>query len=148
MKFKVVKYLLIILVFTASIYSGCSSDDSKSKYVTAAKQFNKIYFETVECIDSNNLTRSLEELQTEVNIKNIEKLGLLLVEIKENIPKEKEPHYLDFKKRYEDIRFLYESYPESSNLNTENRRKIYMIFISIGVNKADWKDNNSTTVWE
>lgn len=128
--------------------SGCLKDEKDEKYFNAAKQFNKIYFETVECINVSDSVKSLKEFQTETNKKNIEELNILLEEIKINVPKQKEPHYLNFKQRYEDLLFLYESNDKGNNLSLDERRNIYRILLNIGGNKADWKDKNSTTVWE
>ncbi|MEA4962218.1 hypothetical protein [Lutispora sp.] len=64
------------------------------------------------------------------------------------MPKDKENFYDSFKNRYEELVFLRESYDNFNKLTQEDRGRIDRIFISIGLNKENWKDKNSTVFWQ
>jgi len=141
--------IIVLLFFTIVLIAGCSITGSRPQdYYSAAKEFNNIYFQVVEQIDVKNTMKSLEALQLEENRASIEKLGNLLDIIKQTIPKDREPLYYDFKRRYEDLVFLGDSYARFDKLSIEEKRKINSAIIMIGYNKADRKNKNSTTVWE
>ena len=142
------KFLTILTLIILLIMPGCSKDTKVSQYHNSAKEFNSIYFEIVECIDLGNTLKSLENLHKEEELKKIEKLGTILKEINKNIPKDREQLYNAFKNRHENLVFLYEAYPNFKNLNENDRGKIDSIFISIGMDKDNWKDKNSSIIWD
>lgn len=146
MKFR--KRVILFITLITMIVSGCSHNDSTSQYLNSAKQFNNIYFEMVENLDLSNTMKPLGQLQTKENKDNIQKLGVILEEIRKSIPKEREIFYDNFKQRYEDLVFLDESYSKLSILSTVDRRKIGIIVISIKGNIRNWKDKKSTAIWE
>lgn len=88
--------IVLLCIFISSILTGCSQNDSGSQYYQAAKQFNKIYFETVGNLETADAMMTMEELQTEESKKSIEALGKLLEPIKKNIPEEREKLYDNF----------------------------------------------------
>ena len=141
-------FLTILTLIILLIMPGCSSDTAVSQYHSSAKEFNSIYFEIVECIDLENTLKSLENLHNEEKLKKIEKLAILLKEIDENIPKDRKQMYNAFKNRHENLVFLYEAYPNFKNLNENDRGKIDSIFISIGMDKDNWNDKNSSIIWD
>ncbi|HCJ59116.1 MAG TPA: hypothetical protein DHV55_18535 [Clostridiaceae bacterium] len=101
----------------------------------------------VEDIDSSDVMKSLELLQSEDN-NNFKQLEEELQLIKNTIPESKEESYDNFKKRYEELVFLKDSYTDFTNLSIDIKRKIHLIIVSIEVNKGNWKDKNSTIVWQ
>ena len=141
-------FLTILTLIILLIMPGCSKDTTTSQYHNSAKEFNSIYFEIVECIDLENTLKSLENLHNEEKLKKIEKLAILLKEIDENIPKDRKQMYNAFKNRHENLVFLYEAYPNFKNLNENDRGKIDSIFISIGMDKDNWNDKNSSIIWD
>lgn len=116
--------------------------------MSAASQFNQLYFKTVECIDTSNTKESLEKLHSAENIKNIEKLKELLEQIKEYIPESKKQLLRNFEKRYEGLEYLNDTYGKIDTLTFEEGRKIFLILDSISYDKFDWNDKSSNTVWE
>ncbi len=141
-------FLTILTLIILLIMPGCSKDTTTSQYHNSAKEFNSIYFEIVECIDLGNTIKSLENLHNEENLKKIEKLGTILKEIDKNIPKDREQLYNTFKNRHENLVFLYEAYPSFESLSVDDRIKINSIFISIGMDKDNWNDKNSSIIWD
>lgn len=139
----------VILLFVIILFSGCSIMGGKTQeYYSSAKEFNNIYFEVVEQIDGKNPMRSLESLQSEEKRNRIERLGVLLDTIKQTVPQYRETHYYAFKERYDDLVFLRDSYAKFDKLSIEERGRIDRAIILIGVNKVDWKNKKSKTVWE
>jgi hypothetical protein len=156
MKFK--KYVILAVTVIIMIVSGCvrkdtievnpSSSDTTSKYLASAREFNKIYFDTIECVDLSDTMKSLEALQSKERRESVNKLGALFEEIKKTIPKDREMLRDNFGKRYEGLVFLNESYPKYNSLSEEERGNIDGIFIDIGFNRTKWEDKNSDMVWE
>lgn len=145
---RLVKYLVIFLSGIVLI-TGCSISGVKTQeYFDSAKEFNKIYFQVVGEIEFNSNMKSLKSLQSEENIKNIERLGVLLENIRQTIPKDREPLIYDFQSRYDDLVFLKNSHERYSELSIEEKRRFNMAMINIKGYKDDWNDKNSTTVWE
>lgn len=145
---RLVKYLVIFLSGIVLI-AGCSISGVKTQeYFDSAKEFNKIYFQVVGEIEFNSNMKSLKSLQSEENIKNIERLGVLLENIRQTIPKDREPLIYDFQSRYDDLVFLKNSHERYSELSIEEKRRFNMAMINIKGYKDDWNDKNSTTVWE
>lgn len=141
------KRYITILLFIIFIFAGCSKDKAVEKYTESAKKFNTLYFGMVEDIDSSDVMKSLELLQSEDN-NNFKQLEEELQIIKNTIPESKEELYDNFKKRYEELVFLKDSYTDFTNLSIDIKRKIHLIIVSIEVNKGNWKDKNSTIVWQ
>lgn len=141
------KRYITILLFIIFIFAGCSKDTAVEKYTESAKKFNTLYFGMVEDIDSSDVMKSLELLQSEDN-NNFKQLEEELQIIKNTIPESKEESYDNFKKRYEELVFLKDSYTDFTNLSIDIKRKIHLIIVSIEVNKGNWKDKNSTIVWQ
>lgn len=139
---------LALMIVTIIVLSGCSNDKSSEQYQSSAKKFNQIYFDVIENVDITNTSMSLEQLQSEDNRKRIEELGKLVEDIENTIPENKEQLLINFKDRYDDLKFLVDSYSQLDNLSHEDRRKIYKIFISIGMNKDNWEDKKSLIIWE
>lgn len=144
---KLKKYV-ILLIMLIIVFSGCSQNCSTSKYLNSAKEFNKLYFEIVENVDSGNHKKSFEKLQRESDKGKIERLGVLLEDIKKSIPQNREILLENFKQRYEDLVFLVESYPRLNNLSFDDRGKIDRIFILTELNKENRKDKKSSIVWQ
>ncbi|MEA4962441.1 hypothetical protein [Lutispora sp.] len=141
------KRYITILLFIIFIFTGCSKDTAVEKYTESAKKFNTLYFGMIEDIDSSDVMKSLESLQSEDN-NNFKQLEEELQIIKNTIPESKEELYDNFKKRYEELVFLKDSYTDFTNLSIDIKRKIHLIIVSIEVNKENWKDKNSTIVWQ
>lgn len=118
------------------------------EYFNSAKEFNEIFFHVVDVIEINNDVKSLEALQSKENTKNIERLGILLQNIKKTVPDDREPIIYNFEDRYNDLVFLRDSYVRYSELSKEERRRLNMAIVNINVYKNDWNDKKSTTVWE
>ncbi|MHB8065616.1 MAG: hypothetical protein ACYDG2_23860 [Ruminiclostridium sp.] len=148
MGIKVRSYLTILTLILTLIVSGCSNDNSTSQYHKSAKEFDNMYFEIVECIDLGNTLKSLEQLQNEENIKKIEELGTLVKDIEKNLPKDSEQLYNTFNERYKNLVFLKESYPKFERITVDDKIKINSILISIGLDKENWNDKNSSIIWD
>ncbi len=148
MKISLTKFLVVLTLILIFESTGCSNDNSTSQYHKSAKKFNSIYFEIVECIDLGNTIKSLERLQSEENSKKIDELGNIIKDIKNNIPKDREQLYNTFNERYENLVYLKESYEKLESFNEDDRGKIDTIFISIGLEKDNWKDKNSSIIWD
>lgn len=143
------KKIFVVLLFVIILLSGCSIQGGKTQeYYSSAKDFNDIYFKVVKQIEINNDKKSLESLQTEENRLNIERLGMLLENIKQIVPKDREVHYDNFKERYEDLVFLKESYPRFNELTEKERARIDRAMVMINYYKDDRNDKNSKTIWE
>ena len=145
MSIKVRSHLVVLYLIFTLIMSACSNDKSASQ---DAKEFISTYFEIVECIDLGNTLKSLEQLQSEQNSMKIEHLGVLLKNIKSNVPKDNEKLYDTNKLRYENLLFLKESYSKLQSLTEDERGKIDSIFISIGLDKKNWNDKGSSIIWD
>ncbi len=139
----IIFFALILILFL----SGCSEDSSDSQYIVSAKEFNSTYFEIVECIDSRDTLKSLRQLQNEENTEKLEQIKDLLKDIKQNIPKDREQIFHTFELRYNDLVFLKESYSKFESLTEDDRGKIDTIFISIDMDKENWKDKKSSIKW-
>ena len=140
MVYKSKNYFSLFIICILLLSSGCSDDNSTKAYNNAADKFNTIYFKTVEDLDTSNSMKLLESLQENGKKKNIEELGKLLESIKENIPKNKEIMYeKSFKKRYDDLVLLKDSYSKLNELETDERQKVYWALIDMGVNIENWK---------
>lgn len=148
MKNKTRNYQTVLLLILFFILAGCSSDSSSTLYNKSAKEFNNTYFKVVENIDVSNTLKSLERIQTEENVKNIDKLGKLINDLKENIPKGKEQSLNTFNERYEDLKFLKNSYTKFESLSVDDKIRINSIIISIGLEKENWEDKHSTIIWD
>lgn len=141
-------YLIIFTLILTLIISACSNDNPTSQYHKSAKEFNNLYFEIVECIDSGNTLKSLENLHNEENYKKIEELGTIIKTLENKVPKDREQLYNTFIERYENLVFLYESYPKFENLIVDDKIKIHSILISIGMDKDNWNDKDLTIIWD
>jgi hypothetical protein len=135
---------MIILI----VCCGCSHKDKSSLYYESTKQFNKIYFELVESLETLDYEKTIEQLQTEENSQDINKLYELLCLIEKNVPKEREKILNNFKKRYEDLVFLRDSYLKFDKLSRDEGRKINIILLDINLNIDNWNDRKSAQVWE
>ena len=148
MKNKTRKCQTVLLLILFFILAGCSFDRSSALYNKSAKEFSNTYFKVVENIDVSNTLKSLERMQTEENVKNIDKLGKLINDLKENLPKGKEQSLNTFNERYEDLKFLKNSYTKFKSLSVDDKIRINSIIISIGLEKENWKDKHSTIIWD
>lgn len=148
MFYKVKSHIVLLSVLILVVFSGCSHNDTDSQYYDSAKQFNKIYFEVVENLETADTMKTLEKLQTEDNKKKIEKLGELLGIIEKNVPKKREKVVNNFKVRYADLVFLKDSYSKFNELSIDEKEKIMGALIDMGMNVENWKDKNSSIVWE
>lgn len=146
MVYKARYIILLLCMLILVLFTGCSQNDSDSQYYTDAKQFNNIYFETVGNLETADAMKTMEKLQTEESKKSLEILGKLLESIKDNIPKEKEHLYENFKNRYDDLVFLSESYAKFNELSREEKREMGIILVNIGMDIENWEDNNSTII--
>lgn len=148
MKNKTRNYQTLLLLILFLFLAGCSSDSSSALYNKFAKEFNNTYFKVVKNIDISNTLKSLEKMQTEENVENIDKLGKLVNDLKENLPKGKEQSLNTFNERYEDLKFLKNSYSKFESLSVDDRIRINSIIISIDLEKKNWKDKHSTIIWD
>ncbi len=148
MKNKTRNYQTVLLLILFFILAGCSYDNSLALYNDYAKEFNDTYFKVVKNIDVSNTLKSLKEIQTEENVKKIDKLGKLIDDLKENLPKGKEQSLNTLNERYEDLKFLKNSYIKFESLSVDDKIRINSIIISIGLEKENWKDKHSTIIWD
>jgi hypothetical protein len=140
--------LIFICIVVVIILTGCSNNKDDKKYFESASNFNNIYFEVAEFIDSNRLTESIESLQSQANKEKMNELSTLIVNIEKSMPQERKILYDSFKTRYDDLVYIQNIYGKINNLGEEEKRKIHGIFISINLDKKDWEDKNSKRVWE
>lgn len=148
MKFKVrnrMFFATILLLIVVSI--GCANNISR-QYLTAARNFNDIYFKVIECIDISNKSKSIELLQSKDFDQDFKKLEELMNVIRDTIPENKKIIYNNFRDRYDELTFLRSTSKDMLNMSIDDRRKISNIFVSIEMNKARWKDKSSSVVWE
>ena len=89
----------------------------------------------------------MRQLQNEENTEKLEQIKDLLKDIKQNIPKDREQIFQTFELRYNDLVFLVESYSKFESLTEDDRGKIDTIFISIDMDKENWKDKKSSIKW-
>ena len=146
MKNKTRNYHTVLLLILFFILAGCSSASSSALYNKSAKEFNNTYFKIVKNIDVSNTLKSLKGIQTEE--KNIEKLGKLVNDLKENLPKGREQSLNTFNERYEDLKFLKNSYTEFESLSVDDKIRINSIIVSIDLEKKNWEDKHSTIIWD
>lgn len=146
--FKAKTCIAFLCILVYGVLVGCSHNNSSDGYYSAAKQFNKVYFGLVKNIDTTNAMKTMEELQTESSKRCIDELEKLLEQIKKHIPKEKEKLYDNFKGRYEDLVFLVNCYSEYNQLDRDQKRKIDIVLINIGMMKDNWNDKGSTILWQ
>ncbi|MFX4260744.1 hypothetical protein ACOBQJ_00960 [Pelotomaculum propionicicum] len=138
--------IFLMLLFIVCIATGCNS--MTREYFNSAKEFNNIYFQVTDQVELNNDVKSLKSLQTEENLKNIERLGVLLENIRQTAPENRIPLINNFEERYNDLVFLRDSYERYNVLSIEEKRRFYISMIRIAGNKRDWNDKKSNTVWE
>ncbi len=55
-------YIIFFALTLILLLPGCSKDRADLQYLISAKEFNSTYFEIVECIDSRDTLRSLQQL--------------------------------------------------------------------------------------
>ena len=135
----------LIIICTLLLSAGCSGDDSGQKYNEAAEKFNIIYFDIAKDLDTSDAMKTIEALQSNEIKKNIEELGKLLAPIEENIPESKEILYKkSFKKRYDELVFLKDSYSKFNELSFDEKIDMGLILVNIGVNNELWENKRDT----
>ncbi len=126
---------------------GNSSENSLSQYNSLSKEFYNTYFDVIESIDSDNTIKSLETLCSDNNKKKIEHLGILIENLRSSVPDGKERLFESMNKRYRNLMFLADSYPKFKELDIDSKIEIDSILISIGLDKGNWEDTDSTIIW-
>lgn len=117
-------YLVAIYVLSIIIFSGCVKNESDTQYFESAKQFNKVYFETLNAMEISESIKP-ELLQTDTVKENIEKLSELIVVIEKNVPKERKEIFDNIKERYNDLQYLVEKYPNRDKLGRDEKNKLF-----------------------
>lgn len=140
--------LMVFISFMLSINTiGNSSENSLSQYNSLSKEFYKTYFEVVEDIDLSSTIKSLEAMCNDKNSMKIDRMGKLIEIIKSDVPEGKEILFESMSERYRNLVFLADSYPKFKELNLDSKIEIDSILISIGLDKDNWEDPDSTIIW-
>ncbi len=140
--------LMIFISFMLSINTiGNSSENSLSQYNSLSKEFYRTYFEVVEDIDLSSTIKSLEAMCNDKNSMKIERMSKLIEIIKSDVPEGKEILFESMNERYRNLVFLADSYPKLKELDIDSKIEIDSILISIGLDKGNWEDPDSTIIW-
>jgi hypothetical protein len=100
------------------------------------------------CTTSNGQAALTRRNTQEENLKKIERLGILLENIRQTAPENRIPLIKEFEIRYNDLVFLRDSYARFNELSQDERGRIDLSMIKIAGYKKDWNDKKSNTVWE
>lgn len=146
MSFKSILMIFISFMLSINII-GNSSENSLSQYNSLSKEFYNTYFDVIESIDSDNTIKSLETLCSDNNKKKIEHLGILIENLRSSVPDGNERLFESMNKRYRNLVFLADLYPKFKELDIDSKIEIDSILISIGLDKGNWEDTDSTIIW-
>lgn len=146
MSFKSILMIFISFMLSINII-GNSSENSLSQYNSLSKEFYNTYFGVIESIDSDNTIKSLETLCSDNNKKKIEHLGILIENLRSSVPDGNERLFESMNKRYRNLVFLADLYPKFKELDIDSKIEIDSILISIGLDKGNWEDTDSTIIW-
>ncbi|MDD4048762.1 MAG: hypothetical protein PHI90_08105 [Clostridia bacterium] len=142
------KITLIIVFFLLMILGCILYDLPELRQHSVTKQFDSIYYEIIECVDTSDSMGTLDKLYSEQNKNKIAKLGKLLEVIKENAPKDDELFSIIYEIRYEDLSYLVDVYPRINALELEEKRKVFNSLVSIAVDKSEWNDKKFYEIWK
>lgn len=123
--------MLSIICICIVLISGCSNKE----YENFAIDFNNTYFEVTKSIDIENTLKTLENLNSSTNSKNIKKMGELLEKIKGKVPESQKDQYEDFVEWHNAILFLREAYEKWPNLPIEEKRRVHTEIMSIDIRR-------------
>ncbi|HEX2947640.1 MAG TPA: hypothetical protein VHT96_17015 [Clostridia bacterium] len=142
------KRILTLTIILLSLYIFTSCTGKNNEYISSAKEFNKIYFKTVKSIDTADITKSIEQLQTKENSENLKEMNELLTNIMEDVPKGKDLILENFQQRYNDLKFISDSYSKKNKLSIDDKLEIDRILTSIDINISNWDDKSSNINWQ
>ncbi|WP_202708419.1 hypothetical protein [Sporosalibacterium faouarense] len=125
--------LLIIIITNVLASTGCQNKE----FDAFSEKFEDIYFNTVKSIDSSNTLKSLEGLQSEEKKQEIEKLGLLLENIREKVSKENKNQYDRYVKWYNGLLLLRNSYDSWESFDVHEKAEIGTEFVLISLRKRN-----------
>lgn len=119
-----------------TVFSGCSDKE----YDNFTIEFKKTYFEIVETIDASSTSEDISNLQNASNVQGIEKLGLLLESIKNNVPENKADEYKRFVKWYNGLILLNDLSNKADKLTEDKKIEIGTELIRVSLRKDDYNE--------
>ena len=100
---------------------GCSIDKEYDKFMT---DFCDTFLSVGVDINIENTYGSIEKLQSKKNEDNIQKMGKLLSDMSDKIPKSRKHHYSELQVLYDGIVFLKGTYSNWDDLSLDNKSRI------------------------
>ena len=103
--------------------SGCENKECEA----FREEFDNTYFEIAETMDISDPFGSIAILQTDENKERIEKLRVLLDDIKDVVPDDDENLQYDYnlrEKRYQGLVIIRDSYGKWENLSPDERGQV------------------------
>jgi predicted RND superfamily exporter protein len=125
--FLMVSFLILFVV------TGCANKEY-SQFMT---EFESKYFETIESIDITDTLLSLKNMNTKENKKNIEELRILLSNIENEIPDNRKEKYESYKKWYEGLVLLRDSYAKWNELTIDIQDDVWLEIRAINRRKEN-----------
>lgn len=127
------KHILMLIVVVISLFTlnGCSNDD----YINFSKEFEETYYDIIKRVHTNEVVKTLENLQITEIENNINRLKELLERIKDKVPSEKKMEYDIYTEWYNGLILLRDSYSKWDKLTQEEKEEIWIEVIGIGYSK-------------
>ena len=123
-------FLCVILIIFLIILSGCEDKEFKA----FQDEFDNTYFEIADTMDISDTFGSIDIVQTDENKEKINKLRVLLDDIKDIVAEDDENLQYDYnlrEKRYQGLVIIRDSYGKWENLSTDEKRRVSFEFFTV-----------------
>jgi hypothetical protein len=137
-RYSLIILLLFLIVITSGICTGCINRE----YDAFKTDFNNTYFSIADSIDGKDVDGSIINLQTKENNENMEKLRILLEDIKNRVPEKYRDQYNQFSEQYQRLIYLRDAYAKWDQLTMDEKSRIFNDVTMIEYYKLTRHDNN------
>jgi hypothetical protein len=142
------KIAIFICIFTLPLFSSCTQDPAVVKYYDSAREFNEIYFDLADDLDTSNVIYVIKQLQSEEYIIIIDTLRDLLSTIAQYVPERKAILVKNMEERYNNLLLIKNSYELYEYMSKDEKHSIDLAVFQIKVDLSSWNDKSLSKVWE
>lgn len=129
----IIKSAIFLMLFFSLL--GCSSNE----YQEFKENYESVYFEITDVIDTKDIVLTLERLQTESISHKITELKKLLDCIKDNVPENQKQHYKEMNEWYDGLVFLRSFNGKVEQLSFDDKHGIFKEIVLIDLRRDYYK---------
>ena len=128
---------LFIPIFLCLVLLCACSNSPDNELIKASKNFDKIYYEIIKDVDTNDLDGMLHILESDTNVERFTELKNIITQVEQIEPSTMKLRQLktNIINKYDDMIFLIDSLKRFDTLTEEERRRIDRIRVFIEFDK-------------